>query len=34
MNIETIFKIEPATPYPENYDETLAMARNEQSNNL
>ena len=34
MNIETIFKIEPETPYPENYDQTLAIARNEQSNKL
>jgi flavodoxin len=33
MNIESIFKIEPATPYPENYDQTLTMARNEQSSN-
>ena len=34
MNIETTFKIEPETPYPENYDQTLAIARNEQSNKL
>ena len=33
MNIETTFKIEPETPYPENYDQTLTMARDEQNNN-
>ena len=31
-NIE-IFKIEPKTAYPSNYDETLSIARNEQSSN-
>ena len=29
MNIETTFKIEPETPYPENYDQTLTLARDE-----
>ena len=31
-NIE-LFKIEPKTAYPSNYDETLSIARNEQSSN-
>ena len=31
-NIE-IFKIEPKTAYPSNYDETLSIVRNEQSSN-
>ena len=32
MNIE-LFKIVPATPYPDDYDQMLEVCRNEQSNN-
>jgi len=32
-NITAIYKINPETPYPESYDETLDIAKNEKSSN-